>query len=154
MKNVTVASQKNSLDDLFKKVSTFSNDPELSSHWAKYLCVLVYGFIEISMREILFDYASNKSAPQVANFVRSRVRGVWNWKIEKVFETIGFFDSTLRSNIESAVDQEHRDVFNSVVDNRNKITHGESVSVSFSRIQEYYGKVVKVVEIIEQNMNP
>lgn len=154
MKNVTVTSQKNSLDDLFKKVTNFSTDPELASHWAKYLCVLVYGFIEISIREILFDYANNRSAPQVANFVRSRIRGVWNWKMEKAFETIGVFDSVLRTDIENAVDQEHRDAFNSVVDNRNKITHGESVSVSFCRIQEYYDRVVKVIEIIEVNLNP
>lgn len=154
MKNVTVASQKNSLDDLFKKVSVFSADPELSSHWAKYLCVLVYGFIEISMREILFDYANNKSAPQVANFVRSRVRGVWNWNTEKVFETIGVFDSTMRTSVEGAIDQEHRDAFNSIVGNRHKITHGESVSVSFSSVQEYYGKVVKTIDIIEQKLNP
>jgi hypothetical protein len=154
MKNVTVASQKNSLDSLFKKISGFSSDPELSSHWAKYLCVLVYGFIEISMREILFDYASNKSAPQVANFVKSRVRGVWNWNTEKVFETIGIFDSTMRTSVEDAIDQEYRDAFNSVVGNRHKITHGESVNVSFSRIQEYYGKVVKVVDTVEQKLNP
>jgi len=154
MKNVTIASQKNFLDDLFKKVSSFSNDPELSSHWARYLCVLVYGFIEISMREIIFDYARNKSAPQIANFVKLRVRGVWNWNIEKVFETIAIFDPTMRTNVENSVDQEYRDAFNSIVGNRHKITHGESVSVSFSRIQEYYGKVIKVIEIVEQKLNP
>jgi len=154
MKNAIVSSRKDSLDDLFSKVVSFSSDSELSSHWARYLCVLVYGFIEISMREILFDYANNRSAPQVANFVRSRVRGVWNWNIEKVFETIGVFDSTLRINVETAVDQEHRDAFNSVVSNRHKITHGDSVSISFSRIQEYFGKVVKIIKIIEQKLNP
>lgn len=154
MKNTTVVSYKNSLDNLFSKVASFSSDLELSSHWARYLCVLVYGFIEVSMREILFDYAKNKSAPQVANFVRFRVRGVRNWNIGKVFETIGVFDSTLRTNVEDAVDQEHRDAFNSVVSNRHKITHGVSVGVSFSRIQEYYGKVVKVIEIIEQKLIP
>lgn len=154
MKNVTVASQKNSLDDLFKKVSSFSSDAELPSHWARYLCVLVYGFIETSMREILFDYANNKSAPQVANFVKSRIRGVWNWKIDIVFETIAIFDPAIRTNIESAIDQEHRDAFNSIVGNRHKITHGESVNVTFSRVQEYYGKVLKVIEITEQKLNP
>ena len=154
MKNTIIVGQKNTLDDLFSKVSKFSGDPELSSHWARYLCVLVYGFIEISMREIFFDYAYTRSAPQVASFVKSRVRGVWNWKIEKVFETISIFDSTLRANVEGALDQEHRDALNSVVGNRHKITHGDSVSVSFSRIQEYYGKVIKIIEIIEQNLNP
>lgn len=154
MKNVTVASQKNSLDDLFKKVSNFSSDAELSSHWARYLCVLVYGLIEITMREILFDYAKNKSAPQVANFVRSRVRGVWNWNIEKLFETIALFDPAMRTSVESLIDQEHKDAFNSIVGNRHKITHGESVGISFSQIQEYYGKVIKVIEIIEKELNP
>ena len=154
MKNTLIVGQKNTLDDLFSKVDKFSGDPELSSHWARYLCVLVYGFIEISMREIFFDYANTRSAPQVAGFVRSRVRGVWNWNIEKIFETIGIFDSTLKASVENALDQEHRDALNSVVGNRHKITHGDSVGVSFSRIQEYYGKVVRVVEIIEQNLNP
>lgn len=154
MKNIVIVGQKNTLNDLFSKVSKFSGDPELSSHWARYLCVLVYGFIEVSMREMLFDYANTRSAPQVANFVRSRIRGVWNWNMKRIFETISIFDSTLGADLETAIDQEHRDALDSVVENRKKISHGESASVTFSRIQEYYGKVVRVVEIIEQKLNP
>lgn len=154
MKNIVIVGQKNTLDNLFLKIAQFSNDTELSSHWARYLCVLVYGLIEVSIRQILFDYANTRSAPQVANFVKSRVRGVWNWNIEEILKTVGLFDTVLRNDIETAIDQEHKDALNSVVGNRHRIAHGESVSMSFASIHEYYGKVVSVIAIIEQKVNP
>ena len=50
MKNKKVVSHKQRLDALFDKVKALDSEPELISHWSRYLCVLVSGFIEASVR--------------------------------------------------------------------------------------------------------
>jgi hypothetical protein len=64
MKNKKVVSHKQRLDALFDKVEALDNDPELIAHWSRYLCVLVSGFIEASLRTILTDYVSARSSPE------------------------------------------------------------------------------------------
>lgn len=154
MKNVVLDGRKSSLDNLFLKVGQFSTDSELMSHWARYLCVLVYGLIEISVREIISDYAKSRSTPEIANFVKWRVSRVWDWDMDEILNTIGRFDSTFKNDLEEAIDQEHKDALNSVVGNRHKIAHGDSVSLTFASTQEYYGKVIEVLEMIEDKINP
>ena len=46
MKNIEVIRYQQRLDDLFKKIVAFAEDIELQSHWARYLCILVSGFLE------------------------------------------------------------------------------------------------------------
>jgi hypothetical protein len=41
-----IDAQRKRLDAPFEKTRELSSDPELLSHWAKYLCVLVCGFLE------------------------------------------------------------------------------------------------------------
>lgn len=62
MKNRETIQAKDRLDDLFSRVNEFSGDLELQSHWARYLCVRVSGFIETSIRSILSEYARKMSA--------------------------------------------------------------------------------------------
>ncbi len=56
MKNRETVQAKDRLDYLFSRVNEFSEDLELQSHWARYLCVRVSGFIETSIRSILSEY--------------------------------------------------------------------------------------------------
>ena len=55
MKNRETVQAKDRLDYLFSRVNEFSEDLELQSHWARYLCVRVSGFIETSIRSILSE---------------------------------------------------------------------------------------------------
>jgi hypothetical protein len=74
--------------------------------------------------------------------------------MDKILITIGAFDPSLRVSVESKLGQEEKDALNSVANNKNKIAHGESVSMSFLQIKEYYGKVLRVIELIESTLNP
>ena len=51
------------LDDLFDKVSSLNSDPEMQSHWAKYLCIRVSGFLEVAVSTIYKKYAKEKAHP-------------------------------------------------------------------------------------------
>lgn len=83
MRNVEVTRFKNQLDHLFSQVAHIE-DTELQSHWAKYLCVLVSGFIETSIKAIYSEYVKRKAAPYVANYVGSALAGFQNPKMEKI----------------------------------------------------------------------
>jgi len=149
MKTIEAISYKQRLDGLFDRGLTFSDEIEIQSHWAKYLCILVAGFIETSVCAIYSQYAKKKAAPYVANYACSRLAKFSNPKMEDIYQLAGLFSQTWRKKLEEATSEEIKDAVDSTVANRNLIAHGRDVGITYARVKSYYGRVVKMVELVE-----
>lgn len=149
MKNQGIRSNKQKLDYLFEKVTAFSADTYLQSHWASYLCILVSGFLETSVRIIYREYAKDKATEQVANFVVRKLEDFQNPKMEKILQLTGLFSTEWANDLRIETEGELKDAVDSIANNRNKIAHGDSVGISYSQIKSYYERAIKVIELIE-----
>lgn len=150
MKNREVVRYKKKLDYLFAKISILTEDPEISSHWASYLCILVSGFLEVSVRSIYSQYAKDKAAPLVANYVEKQLSNFQNPSMEKILKVVGNFNPGWVSTLEKIVEGEIKDAVVSIVATRNKIAHGENVGITYIKIKAYYQCAVKLVELLEK----
>ena len=150
MKTYAVKQHKQRLDEVFKKISALAPDPEVQSHWARYLCVLVSGFLETSVKSVVGEYVKKRSSSEVSRFVESRLKGFQNPNMQRILELSGQFNPAWRDRLESATKGEMKLAVDSIVANRNQIAHGESVEITYSRVQRYYENVVSVIELIEE----
>ena len=153
MKNRETVQAKDRLDDLFSRVNEFSGDLELQSHWTRYLCVRVSGFIETSIRSILSEYARKMSAPSVANYVENRLRSFQSPNMERILQLLQAFDSTWADELKSSTDGELKDAIDGIKVNRDLIAHGENVGITYTTISRYYQNALMVVERIEDQCN-
>lgn len=144
-----VARLRQRLDATFVRVSSVNDDPEVQSDFAKYLCVLVSGFLEYAVRELVQEHARQQSSPSVQRFVEASTHRFTNANTEKLRQLLGKFDSDWGASIESFLVDERKEAVDSVVALRNNIAHGRSVGVTYIRIKEYYEIIQKVVEEIE-----
>lgn len=142
--------RKQNLDKLFENVKKFKDDEEIAAHLSRYLCVLVSGYIEVSVREIVYTYAQNKSHEYVANFVQSNLKRLRNPKMENILQLVGSFSQTWRDSIQKSVEGELKDAVDSVVSNRNQIAHGGDVGITYGQINYYYNKSVEVIKLLER----
>ncbi|NJN67634.1 MAG: hypothetical protein HC884_13435 [Chloroflexaceae bacterium] len=140
--------QRRHLNEVFQKVRALSWDAELQSHWARYLCVLVSGFIETSVRAIYLQYAEKKSDPYVASYVESQLSRFQNPRMERIIQLASAFNPRWGNELRTSVADELKDAVDSIVILRNKIAHGESVGVTYTRILEYYQKANKVIDLL------
>lgn len=141
--------QKQKIDELFNMARSFP-DAEIQSHWSRYLCVLISGFLENSVELCLSAYSQRVSNEVVSNFVSGRLRGFQNPKMGLIGELFGSFDPNWKIEFESATEGQLSDSVNSIVGNRHKIAHGESVSLSLATLSSYYNDAVKVVDMIQK----
>lgn len=141
--------QKQKIDELFNMARSFP-DAEIQSHWSRYLCVLISGFLENSVELCLSAYSQRVSNEVVSNFVSGRLRGFQNPKMGSIGELFGSFDPNWKIEFESATEGQLSDSVNSIVGNRHKIAHGESVSLSLATLSSYYNDAVKVVDMIQK----
>jgi len=144
-----INSHCNRIEAAFERSTAVSHDPELLSDYAKYLCVLVSGFIEKSLAEIALEHARRAGAPSVQRFVEKNTARFTNANSEKVLQLLGSFDPDWRSNVESILVDQYKDAFDSVVNLRHQIAHGVSVGVTYVRIREYFRAIKEVIEHIQ-----
>ena len=143
-----VERQRQKLDATFKRALTIGGDAELLSDFARYLCVLVAGFLEQAIIEIALEHVRTQSGGSVQQHVEPRLRRFTNANTQRIVELIGSFDSDWHADLEKFLVDEYKDSVNSVVDLRHGISHGRPVGVTMARMQAYYVQVKKVVEHI------
>ena len=137
------------IERMFKQAKLLDSNPEFLAHWARYLCVLVSGYLEISIRTIYQQYARTNSNPKVAQFVEKRLKGFQNPKMEKIVQLAYSFSPEWGLSLENSVKDKTSDAINSVVANRNQIAHGVQVGITIGNLQDYYLEVQRVVSIIK-----
>jgi len=149
VKNLQVVQHKQRLDALFGKAGELTNDAELLSNWARYLCVLASGFIEASVRTLILEYVSVRANREVTHYVGQKLRRFQNAKMSKILDLLADFSSEMREDLDTATKGELKDAIDSVVSNRHQIAHGASVGMSYVNIRDYYDRSVRVIEMIE-----
>lgn len=147
----TLASQKQRLDWLFLEASRLPYDQtELQAHWARYLCVLVAGFLENALSDVYSRYAKASSNPYVSNYVEGVLNRVQNPKCAKFLETARSFNQTWEQGLVAFVGLEGRkEAIDAIMSNRHLIAHGKDSGITLVRVKEYFRKCIEVIEFIE-----
>lgn len=149
MKNLEAISYKDKLDDLFKKASVLSGDLSLQSHWARYLCVLVSGFLEVAVGAIYTEFAQKHSDKSITNYVSNNLERFTNPNMEKIIGLTSTFEKTWGESLRDKTKGKLKDSVDSICANRNRIAHGENAGVTYVQIYNWYQDAVKVIEILE-----
>lgn len=142
------------LDATFVRLGGQALDIEIQSDFARYLCVLVSGYLEQAVSELVVEHARRTGAPSLQRFVDQRTKGFTNAKCQKLCNLLGDFDPEWRGQLEAFVAGELKDAVDGVVSLRNRIAHGQSVGVTYNTISEYYGRVRLVVNFIADLCDP
>lgn len=157
--NPLILSHRQRIDTLFSKVSSISN-PQDQGEWSKYLCILVSGYIEESLRVLLEAYSVAHASEEIQNFVSEEIKGITNCKTNKIIEILCKFNSSWGSNFTSQISassriaDEIKNSIDSIVANRHAIAHGnKSTGISYSTVLNYYNNVKKAVEVLENIIN-
>ena len=145
-----VTAQRSRLDATFNRISILPEEQlEIRADFARYLCVLVSGFVESVVSAIALDYCRRRSSLTVVNFVESRLGRTGNLNTEQLLQFVGSFDPDWRSQLERFVAGKRKDALDSVVANRNKIAHGESIGLTYVRIEGYYKNICEIIDFMD-----
>jgi RiboL-PSP-HEPN len=138
--------QRQRLDAVFGRTSKAGADPELMSDLARYLCVLVAGFLEQAVIEIALEHIRTHSQVSVLRHIEGRLRRFTSANAKNVIDLIGSFDPDWRIDLEAFLIDQYKDAVNGVVDLRHTIAHGRSTGVTIASAQSYYDRVKRVVD--------
>jgi hypothetical protein len=136
------------LDETFKRASGIGSDPELLSDFARHLCVLVSGFLEQAIIELLLEYVRLRSPEEIQRYVGQRLRRFTTANANNLIQLLGSFDLDWQKDLEAYVVDEYKDAIDGVVSLRHTIAHGRYAGVTMTSVKSYYDRVKKVVDHI------
>ena len=142
--------QKRNLDELLKKISLFDNEDIMKSHLAKYFCILVSGYIENSIKELINNYHNKTCKKETVKFVSSKIRNLTNLDDSKIVAFLqSFSDNWAQKYLESRTD-EMEAALNTIYAQRNKIAHGDASNsnITYNFISDYYEAVKLAIELL------
>ena len=115
---------------------------ELSAHFACYLCIIVFGFVERSTKQLVGDYIQThtQKAPQVYRFVQNQLNGLWGINYEKFKTLITTLDPEWWTELKIKKDRELQSLAG-LSALRNKLAHGEDITTTVGQIDQYFEDV-------------
>lgn len=135
------------LTHLLKNVpSDDSGSFEVQSHWARYTCIVMSGYIEDSVKELLRAYTIERTSIAVFNFVSRQLKGFQSADTDNISSLFAKFDKDWLESLTLFLTEERRAAVNSVVGNRHRIAHGLDVDVTMSQLNQWYPKVNEVID--------
>lgn len=156
MRNREISRQIQRFDALYKRAQNACNeDLDLQSHWARYLCILLSGIVENSIKEIYSDYISRSANKSVSDYAINYLLTIQNPKTEKILTTVGSFKKDWQRELEAYVSEEGRkDAIDSIMANRNLIAHGKDVGITLVRLNVFFSKTIEVLTYMEEQCSP
>lgn len=127
---------------------------ELQADYARHLCVLVSGFIERSIAEIILAYAQGRAPAPLRSFLENSLKRLTNVDKDRLLNVVGSLDAGWRTELENYVVDERQAAINSIVGLRNDIAHGGGGSISLVQVERYWVVVQEVIDRVETLILP
>jgi hypothetical protein len=143
---------KSRITNLFKSYE--DSDPETQTHNAKYLAVLVSGYLEQAVKELLLHYAFQGARPEISRYIEE------TWPIYRNMNTKNINEILSRFNLKWSEeflfwleqDDNRKNNINSIVRWRNGIAHGQEANttgVTLVSVRTAFTTIVGLVSLID-----
>lgn len=127
---------------------------QTQAHWAKYVCVLVSGYLEQSVKEILLAHSAGKSAPRVSRYVERSWPISRNMSCANILEILNHFDEDWASKFDKWLkdEEERKGAINNLVSWRNNIAHGNEANttgVTINSVTRSFKHACALVDLLD-----
>ena len=106
--------------------------------FSSHLVILASGHVEISVREIINRYVSQKSNLKINKFITHTIERENSLNCEKIGRVLDKFDMNWRIELAQIVLTSERESINSLKTLRDQIAHGKQNSTGYITVKEYF----------------
>jgi hypothetical protein len=148
---LAIESRKKQLDTFFRRAADPAIAEEVRSDLAQHGIVLVCGFVERSVENVIMESISNRAHPRVQNFVRRYFRVGTNYNCEAITQLLERFDTDWSTKFRAflASRDDLVEALRSAYALRNSIAHGGAGNRGLRGVQSLYEAAKEIVAGME-----
>lgn len=108
------------------------DQPEGESDWAKYLTVLISGYLEQSIKDILLEFTASHNATHLTRYIEETWPESRNMKTSNIREILEKFQHDWGNQFVTwlAENDQYKSEINSLVAGRNDVAHGKEANTT------------------------
>lgn len=149
MSSYRLQSHEMSLDNLFREISLLDDGDINKAHLTRYLCIRTSGFLEVVTRYLISNLCDGSSPQTIQNYVQKRAKYITNLSVVKMTELLSEFHPDWGVQFADRLSDQQKAAMNSVVANRNSISHGNQDNTSFREMKQYYSDIKEITIILK-----
>lgn len=152
-----VRAERDQIDNLFKKVRPELEKVDLIIQplIAGNMIIRSAGFVERSVKHILFHYAKDRSNREIASFISKSIDRENSLNCEKIERILNRFDDRWWPAIREGTTYSSRSSIDSLKDLRDTIAHGGSNGTGLATVQSYFNGATQVIQkMTEEILKP
>lgn len=139
-----VVRRQQRLNALLRSIDDAGLGPELTAHYARYLCVLVSGYAEQSVKELVAQYCRTKSNEPIQRYVGKQMDRLRNIDLERLKQLVCSFNVEWWKRLETDRADELL-ALGSVAAVRNAISHGVETGITMATLKQYFEQISAVL---------
>lgn len=140
------------IDAVFERAVRFEGEPDVQADYARYLCVLVTGFLEQAVVRVVLDYVNALGDPSLNRYVAETLRRPGSMHAPDILRLVGSFNEDWQTQLAEKLTNRHREAIGSVYASRNKIAHGEDVDLAYRQVRGDYDLVLEAIRFLEETV--
>jgi uncharacterized protein YpuA (DUF1002 family) len=140
-----VARRKQRLAALMTKIDGSGLEAELIAHYSRYLCVLVSGFVEQSVKELVAQYCRDRANTEIQQYVGRQMGLLRNIDFEKLKQLVESFNVDWWRELQ-ALRADELEAFGSVAAVRNNVSHGGDAGMTMGTVRQYFQQISAVLD--------
>lgn len=149
---------KSRINSLFKTYEE-ENNIESQAHNAKYLAVLVSGYLEQAIKELMLHYSSQGTRSQIARYIEKTWPISRNMNADNIKDILHQFNSEWSEEFLTWLEnkENRKNDINSIVRWRNSIAHGQesnTTGVTLVSVRNAFNTIVDLISFIESKVKP
>jgi len=148
-----IETEEKKLDNLLEQIGRLDDD-ELQAHLSKYFCIKISGYLENTIKSLVATYSTGTCPYPIKTYIDGSVKGITNLSEDKLCKFLKRFNPDWETKFLSTVSEREIQSLNSVISNRNSISHGQQDNISYTYVSQYYsdlkGVVNKLKDIVKK----
>jgi len=127
------------------------DDPEEQSHWAKYLSVLISGYLEQSIKEILLEFTASHGAAKLGQYIKATWPESRNMKASNIADILECFEPlwSVQFNSWLASNDQFKSEINSLISSRNNVAHGKEANTTNVTLPSTKNRLTIAFDVID-----
>lgn len=151
MKSKYTATRLENIELLIRHYEALKVDEFTLSHIARYITVLTSGTYEDIVKNLLIEYADKeKVSREIRDYIFNELKKSFrNPDFGNLIGLVSCFSIKWAEELKRRITSEQKDSLNSIIFNKNLIAHGETCSITFINIKDYYYKSKEIIVLLE-----
>jgi hypothetical protein len=147
-----IDSRQRKLDSYFSRASDKNVGEEVQADLARFGAVLICGYVEQCVADVILARLSPRAQPRVLNFVKSHLRRGTNYDCGAIAELLERFETGWAKDLREFCEENarHVEAINSAYALRNSIAHGGDANRGMKGVLELYESALAVVDALEK----